>query len=82
MAILSTNKTASDTKPSITLPDISKSYKNNLVSGLNLDNIYTKKNEELAKLKEENKEFKTENNQYKKLNEKLLDRIDFLQHSY
>jgi len=32
------------------------------VSGLNLDNIYTRKNEELAKLKEENKELKTENN--------------------
>jgi len=50
---------------------------NQLVSGKNLDNIYTKKNEELGKLKEENAELKTENKQYKKLNEKLLDRIDF-----
>lgn len=79
--LLSKNNQSSgaQSEQKLTLPEISKSYQSNLVNGKNLDNIYTRKNEELGKLKDEVKELKTENNQFKKLNEKLLDRVDFQQ---
>ena len=49
-----------------------------LFTGKNMDMVYTKKNEELGRLKTELKEVQTENRQYKKLNEKLLNKIDDL----
>ena len=65
----------------LTLPQIGKMASDQgqtLFSGKNLDLVYTKKNEELGRLKTELKEVQTENRQYKKLNERLLNRIDDL----
>jgi len=41
--------------------------------------VYTKNNERLLQLIDENKRTQTENNSLKVVNEKLNDRIDFLQ---
>ena len=53
--------------------------KRDLVSGKGLDDVYTKNNERLLQLIDENKRTQTENNSLKVVNEKLNDRIDFLQ---
>lgn len=49
-----------------------------MFTGKAIDEFYTKNNTDLLKLLEENKNIKTEANQMKKINEKLVDRCDFL----
>lgn len=62
----------------LSLPEIGATERKQL-QATNFDRIYMKKNEDLESLKQQCKTFKTENNQLKKLNEKLMDRIDYLQ---
>ena len=60
-------------------PSIFQRPQRDIVTGKGLDDVYTKNNDTLLKLIDENKKTQTENNQLKKVNEKLNDRIDFLQ---
>ena len=71
--------TADDSSSSF-LPDIAERYSGprTVFTGKAIDEFYTKNNTDLLKLLEENKNIKTEANQMKKINEKLVDRCDFL----
>ena len=72
--------TAADTSMQSTnyLPQIKEKYPRQVVTGKGIDEFYTKNNTDLLKLLEETKNMKTENNQMKVVNEKLVDRCDFL----
>ena len=61
------------------LPQISSSRKREVVTGKGIDDLYTKNNESLLRHVDDNKNLNTEINQLKKVNEKLNDRVDFLQ---
>jgi len=65
------------------LPDIkttrTPAYPRVVVSGTGIDELYTKNNADLLKLIDENKNYITENNQLKKLNEKLVDEVEYKQ---
>ena len=61
------------------LPQIPSSRKREVVTGKGIDDLYTKNNESLLKHIDDNKNLNTEINQLKKVNEKLNDRVDFLQ---
>ena len=65
------------------LPDITPPRKpawaRAVVSGTGIDELYTKNNADLLKLIDENKNYITENNQLKKLNEKLVDEVEYKQ---
>jgi hypothetical protein len=56
-----------------------KAHTRNVVSGQNIDDLYTKKQTSLFSLKDDKVKMTKENEQLKNLNTKLMARVDFLQ---